>query len=816
MSIVLAELRLACRAALRRPGFVLLAALTLAVGIGASVTVVTLVDRILLRPLPYVAPEQLFAAGLVQQGGWTTITPQEYRALDGAPGTAATGLATMVPVPVNLAEETDPEIVPAFSADAGFLRALGMPLQLGRGFSADEDVPNGAPAVIISHRLWQRRFNGEADAIGRTLQVEGRPTPVIGVLRADVRLTDRFDVLLPLQLPASTQDSGRNYLAVVRVLPEASIEQVGAEVQQRLRRVQESNGDARYFAASRLGVQPLSTAVAAQSRSLLLLFLGGALCVLLLAAVNLANLMVLRALAQRQVGAVRRALGGSGWRLSAPLLAEGLLIAALGAGVGLALSMLALRQASAWLPGSWFAGAADVTPGATGYGFALAAAVAAALGAALLGLWRGGAAHSGLLGAGARAGGHRDTRRLTRGLVSLQIALASLLLIASGLFARSLQETARIDLGYAVEHRLSFELSPVRARYPQPQDMKTLAQALKLRLEALPGVASVAGGTNLPIGAPLNYALQVPGGEPFSVEFRGITAGYLDTFGIPLRAGRDFHQRDDAGGAPVALVNEAFVRHHLATGSAAGTGGAGAAGAQALDRELLMPLGDGQVRLRIVGVTGDTRQHGPEVAAPAIVYLPLAQVPDALLALLRDYAPLRFAVHVEGAAGAYVDAVTAAVAEVAPGQPVAQMKPLARLVGESTATTRLNLALIGAFAGLALVLAAVGLYAVIALAAASRRREFGVRMALGSSAARVLALVLGDGLRQAAVGLALGGLAAWALARVVQGFVPGVTATDPIALVAALAIVGAVALLACAVPALRAARVSPMQAMGEE
>jgi putative ABC transport system permease protein len=807
---ILTEFRQACRASLRSPGFVLLAALTLAVGIGASVAVLTLVDRVLLRPLPYEAPRELHAAGLVQQGGWTTITPQEYRALEGLPGVAAMGIATMQAGPVNLAEDVEPEIVQAFAADSGLLRTLGTPLQLGRGFNAEEDVPNGAAAVIISHQLWQRRFDGDPAVIGRTLDVEGMPTPIVGVLRADVRLTDRFDLMLPLRLPASTRDSGRNYLAILRVPGDVPAEVVAEGIRQRLRQVQQSNGDARFFAASLMGMQPLSSTVAAQSRPLLLLFLGCALCVLLLATVNLANLMLLRALARSRVGAVRRALGATGWRSVSPMLAEGTLVAVLGAVAGLALSRLALNQAAAWVPASWFAGGTALSPGAVGYGFALGAAALAAVGSALFAAWREGSGGSLMQAGNARSGPGVGASRLSRALVALQISLASLLLIGAALFARSLQEASHVDLGFEVEGRLTFEMSPVRARYPEAADVKLLAQTLTGHLAQLPGVRAVAAGTNLPIGAPLNYVMQLPSGEPFSVEFRGITPGYLETFGIPLRAGRDVRDSDDARGAPVVLVNDAFVRTYF------GAEGAGAAAADVLDRELLMPVGDGQVRLRIAGVTGDTRQHGPEVAAPPIAFLPLAQLPDALFALIRDYAPLRVGLQVGDAPENHVRAVEAAVAEVAPGQPIAQMKPLASLAAESTSTTRLNLALIGTFAGLALLLATVGLYAVIAVATASREREFGVRLALGSTGGRVLALVLGDGLRQAAIGLTLGLVAAWALARIVQGFVPGVSATDPLAMTAALLIVAGVALLACTVPALRAARVSPVHAMREE
>lgn len=321
---------------------------------------------------------------------------------------------------------------------------------------------------------------------------------------------------------------------------------------------------------------------------------------------------------------------------------------------------------------------------------------------------------------------------------------------------------------------------------------------------------AAAAGTNLPIGAPLNYSLQVPGGDMFSVEFRGISPGFLEAFAIPLRAGRDVAAGDGPGGAGVALVNEAFVRAHL-TPDAAEPGGSAAVLGRLL--EVPDPETGALLPLRIVGVVGDTRQHGPEAAAPPMVYLPLAQVPDGLLQLLRDFAPLRFAVQVQGEPAAHAAAIRAAVAEVAPGQPIAHLQPLTELVRDSTDGTRLNLLLVGAFAGLALLLSAVGLYAVVAVASAARQREFGVRSALGARAGGLLGLVLGDGLRQVALGLALGLAGALALSRVLQAYLAGIGASDPLVLLAVAGVLAAVAVLASLLPALRAARADPMVAL---
>ncbi|MFA7541175.1 MAG: FtsX-like permease family protein, partial [Lysobacterales bacterium] len=355
------------------------------------------------------------------------------------------------------------------------------------------------------------------------------------------------------------------------------------------------------------------------------------------------------------------------------------------------------------------------------------------------------------------------------------------------------------------------ELSPVRALYPDAASVRQLVRTVVERLEQVPGLDQAGAGTNLPIGEPLNYPVAVAGGELASVEFRAVTAGLLEAFQVPLLAGRRFDDREREGGAPVMLVNRAFVTGHM------GLEGADPAMlAQALEQIVQMPVGADMAQFRIIGVVGDTRQHGPEHAPPAIVYLPFAQYPDALLTLLRDYMPLRFAARSQGEPGPALAAIAAAVAEVAPGQPLANLRPVPELLRASTDATRLNLRLIGSFAGLALLLAAVGLYAVIAVTVAGRRREFGIRNALGASRTGLLRLVLADGLCQVTAGLALGIVIALALLRLLQTQVVGLGGTDTFVVLVVAAVLVVTAVLACLGPALRTLRVQPAKILRAE
>lgn len=816
MSIVWSDIFQSWRASVRRPGFLVLATLTLALGVAASVTVLHLVDRVLLRPLPYPQPGQLFAAGLVQQGGWNSATPQEYQLIAQLPGIDSAGLASMAPVPVNLADTDRPELVQALTADTGFLRTLAPTMALGRNFDASEDAANGAPAVIISHGLWQRRFDGDPQVIGRTLAVEGRATPVVGVLPADFRFTAPFDLITPLGLAPGSQDNGRNYLALVRLAGDSAPDAFAGLIDQRIRDLYVGTRAGEYYRQSRFGLSPLSGALSAQARPVLLLFLASAACVLLLALVNLANLMLLRALGRGHLLSVRRALGATRLRTALPGLAEGLLVGLLATALGLLLAWTALRLGRGLVPISWFGGAVDLGLGPRAVLAALAAGLISALLAAAFAAWRGqGGTLARQLSAGGRSSLGRGARRLARAGVVAQVSLACVLLLAAGLFARSLQQAGQVDLGYRTEGLVSFELSPVRTLYPDAASVRQLVRTVVERLDQVPGLAQAGAGTNLPIGEPLNYPVAVAGGELASVEFRAVSAGLLEAFEVPLLAGRGFDNREREGGAPVLLVNRAFAAGHM------GLDGDGPAVlAQALDQIVQIPVGNDMAQLRIIGVVGDTRQHGPEQAAPAIVYLPFAQYPDALLMLLRDYMPLRFVTRHQNEPAQFqaqaLAAIAAAVAEVAPGQPLANLRPVSELLRASTEATRLNLRLIGSFASLALLLAAVGLYAVIAVTVAGRRREFGIRTALGASRSGLLRLVLGDGLRQVLAGLALGIVVAFALLRLLQAQVAGIGGTDPLVLLAVTAVLIATAVLACLGPALRALRVPPARILRAE
>lgn len=805
MNLFPAAVRQSWRAALRRPGFVALAGTTLALGIGACAAVFALVDAVLLAPPPFAQHDRLVVLDKNDYQQWPTISPQQYQLLDGIAGVESLG-ARFAPKDVNVAGGGDPELVTAWPVDAGLLRTLGVAPAPGRNFSAEEDRPNGPRAALIGHAFWQRHFSGDTAVIGRNVLVDGVATPVVGVLPATFRLGGSPDVLLPLALVPNSRDEATNLVVVARLAPGTSLAAAGAAFDTRLQAHFDEQGFADAHWRPRLSVSPIARNLGATARPVLLLFLGCAACVLLLVAVNLSNLMLLRALARNHDSAVRAALGASTRQLVMPALGEGLLVGGIGALGGLVLAAVALRVARAWLPVGWLAPQATLI-GVHTIVLAFAAALLVAVLAVLFGVTRGRGAHvAGELAAGARMGTSVAAQRFGRLLVVAQASLATLLLASSALLAHSLWKLSRVDLGFDAPGVITFRLNPASALYPDTASVQHFAQTLLDRLRAEPGVREAALTTTLPIGQQFNVSMRLPDGsapnEP--PQYRVVSPHSFETFRMPFVAGRGFGESDSAGAEPVAIVNVAFAQRYLG-GDAIG---------QVIKVEdgpdLPMP------QMRIVGVVGDVRQFGPQEDAPPIVYVPLAQVPDGLMDLVRRFVPLNAAVRVDGAPAVWFDRLRAILREVDARQGVAGLRLFERDVADATATQRMNAALVGLFATLAVVLAGVGLYSVTAVAVAARRREFGVRAALGAAPSRLLRSVVGRGVADVGIGLAIGLALAMVAARLLDRFLYGVGPADPLALAGVILVLAAVAVVACLLPGHRAARVAPMEVLRSE
>ncbi len=807
MKVWLSEIWRAWRASLRRPGFLSLAVAVLALGVGSCAAVFTLVDNVLLKPLPYAQPQRLVAVGPMPGGQINAVSPQQYQQLAGLDGIGSLGLVQAFSPPVNIAGDGTPALVPALHVDRGLLPTLGVQPALGRNFSAAEDSPHGPTAVILTWGFWRQRYAGKPDAIGRTLQVEGVPHTIVGVLPAGFGIPGiEGRILLPTAFALASQNDGTNYRAIARLADGATAAGVSAQVNTRLHTMYVAANNT-YWMRGHFGAADLKTSLHADDKPVLLMFTVSALLLLLIALVNLTNLTLLRALSRTHDAAVRGALGAPALRLALPALAGGLLIGLCGALFGMLLATLGLALLQGFIPAGWIAGG-RLHLGVQTWGMALLLGVAAALLATALGLWRGRSV-SGIdeLREGGRSGISRHGGRLGRVLVVAQVALATALLSAAGLFLHTLYVAASTPLGFSSQGIFTFELAPVKADYKDAAAVQGLSRQLSDRLRTVPGVIDAAATTNLPAGdflGQFNMGMHVPGGEDFSAQYHGVDPGFLPLFQIALYQGRGFNRGDVHGSEAVAIVNRAFAEHHY--------------DGHALGKLIQRGSGADAWSARIVGVVADTHQYGPLGEQPDVLYLPLAQVPDDVLRVFRSFEPLRFALKVHGNPDDYRVAVGNAVSEVAPNQPIANLQSMQRIVHDTTAGMRLNLLLVGLFAMLALLLAVAGLYAVMAVAVAAREREFGVRLALGSSPTRLTKLVLRGGLLQIAVGLILGVVLALTLSKVLSALLQDVarSAFDPVALFGVCVVLATAGLLACLLPAVRAGRVQPMRALRGE
>jgi len=814
----LAEIWQTWRASLRRPGFLLLAAGVLALGVGSASAVFTMIDGLLLRPLPYPEPHRLVALGPLQQGGVQAISPQQYQQLADLPGVGSLGIVKGGQTATNIAGYGEPVQVPALELDHNLLPTLRVQPVLGRNFTAQEDQPHGPPAVILYHGFWLRRFGGNATVIGQTLQVEGVAHTIVGVLPAGFDL-GQANIALPTAFPAHSRDDGTNYTAVARLAPGATLQSLGAQVETRLHAFYAAEGGRAYggdfWHKAHFGAQDFGAEEHSSQRATSLMWLACAALLLLIAMVNLTNLMMLRAMGRSHDASVRGALGASPWRVALPSVAEGMLIGVVGVLVGQMLAALGLWALRAWMPVDWMAvewtRPGGLSLGWLAWGLAIAVGLFGALVATVLGLWRGRAALSmDSLREGGRSGLSRRGDRLGRLLVIAQVALASLLLSAAGVFLHTLLDNAKVDLGFDARNVLTFELAPVKATYPDAASVQTLSQRLVERLRQIPGVRAAAAGTNLPAGdfsGQWNMGgLHLPGGEEFNEQFHAADPNFFRVFGIHLQKGRLFDDTDVRGGEAVAIVNRKFADKYY--------------GGHALGQTIQRGSGAGMLSARIVGVVADTYQFGPQDpdSVTPILYVPMAQMPDDVLRVFRTYEPLRFAIKVQGSPEGYRDAVKQAVTEIAPGQPINHVRSMAWIVHDTTTDTEFNLMLIGLLGGLALLLAGVGMYAVMAVAVAAREREFGVRAALGAAPRRLLLMVLCGGLLQIALGLlagvVLGALGSGVLRAVVAQL--GRSVFDPWSIAAACVVLAVAGAMACLVPAVRAGRAAPMHALRGE
>jgi predicted permease len=802
MSMVM-DFRYAFRNLARSPGFTAVALLTLAVGIGATTAIFCAVDAVLIRSLSYPEGDRLVFL-------WVDATKRDMPRTEWTSSADAADWSTQLTSVASLyafrgwgptlTGAGDPAQVGAAEVSHRFLETLQVPPLLGRGFSAEEDVPNGPPVVVVSHGFWQRHLGGDPTAVGRTVTLDGKSWTVIGVMPPGFAapLLPNRDVWKPLQL-GSAQRGGFYLRVVARLAPDVAVRDVQAE----LNAVQARLSAAYPVTNADLGgyVQPVRDVLAGPVRAQLLVLMGATAFVLLIACANVANMLLARATARGRELAVRAALGAGRARLARQLLIESAALASLGVVFGLAVARGLIAWLSAQLPET----ATDGAPLALDLrvlGFALGASASAAV---LVGLMPALTAArrdltSGLREADRASAGGRGGQRMRATLVIGNFALALALTVGAGLFLKSLALLSAEDPGFRTERLLTLSLSLPESGYPEADKQRAFLSALGERLTAQSGIEAVGLTSTLPFGGSntdTSFRIEPrDGGAPIQARtwISRVTPGYLEALGVPLKSGRTIDASDGSGTRNAIVVNEAFARDYFL-------------GADPIGRRLAAGPVDDPVWFEVVGVVGDVRFFGLDQPQTPSAYLSLLQRPtrEFFVTLRAASAPL-----------ALLPVVRREVAALDANLPLNDIAPMTALVARSLSTPRLVATLTSAFATLAVFLAALGVYGTVAYAVTVRTREFGVRMALGAERVDVLAHVLRGGLRLAGVGLALGLIIAAALGRLLQGILYTVNPFDAGVLGGVGILLLAVAAGATLLPAWRAARVAPMEALRYE
>nr|WP_228530589.1 MULTISPECIES: ABC transporter permease [Myxococcaceae] len=795
------DVRLTLRAARKAPGFTLGAVLTLALGIGANSALFSVLDAVLLRPLPYAQPSQLVS----WQGNQSALDVEDFGA--GAPSLASVGL--YAEWPLDLVEGALPERVDGAMVTGGLFPTLGVPAALGRTLGPADDRAGAPPVVVLSHALWRGRFASAPDILGRTLSLGGQAYTVVGVLPERFRLPEgEAEAFVPARIvypEGATARGAHFFYPVARLRPGAELSRAQAEVDTVVGQLREAHPEE--VKEMRYVLQSLHERVVGPVRPALLVLLGAVGLVLLVACSTFANLLLARASSRQHELAVRSALGASRGRLVVQLLIESVVLALAGAAAGLVLSLWGVDALRALAP-EGMPGLAEARVDAATLGFTAGMALLTGLLAGLVPALQ--ASHPALratLGEGGptQAGGRRAARA-RQALVGAQLALALMLLVGAGLLLRSLWRLQSVDLGFEPAGALSLRLDLPPARYPTQAQQTPFLRGLLERTRALPGVASAGLVSELPLsGGRLTHNIVVEGlppvapGEEPSAEARTVSEDYVETAHIPLLRGRSLEASDDAAAPRVAVVSRAFVEQFLP-------------GQDPLGRRVRWARGPADAWMTIVGVVGDIRHRSPDKVEGAAVYVPFAQ----------NDAPWKRWTHLVVRGNGAVDVASLApalqeqAAALDPLLPLTKARTLEQVVGAALADRRFQLALLGAFAVLALVLAGLGVYGVTAFLVTQRTREFGIRLALGAREGTVLGLVMRQALSVVATGCALGLVGAAALSGGLRAFLFGVQPLDPLTFAGLTLALAAVSLAASLLPAWRATRVDPALALRAE
>jgi putative ABC transport system permease protein len=800
------DLILGLRAMVRRPGFTLVVVLTLAVGIGANTAMFSVLNAALLRPLPFPEPDRLVLGYTVFDGDTSfgsVSAPDYFDCRDQAD--VFESLAAML----NFETESTvtgggrSERVHSTVISTDLFPTLGVPPFLGRTFTPEEAKPGAPRVVMVSHAYWQRRLGGSPEAVGSTLNIDGEPYTVVGVMPAGFFIRSDNDIWRPMTNDPASQLPRRmhNWHMVGRLEPGVTLEQARAQVAAIGERLREQYPDSNRNKT--LGLVPLHDSMVRSERPNLLALMGAVALVLLIACANVAGLLLARGCARGQELAMRAALGASRGRLARQLLTENALLTLVAAGAGLLLASWLQKILLRVVPLRSM-GVHEVSLDSTVLLFAVGVAVATALLSGLVPALRSGRARPARdLRAGARATDTRAGTRLRSLLIAGQVALSVVLLIGSGLLLRSLAHLHAVDLGFRPEKLLTAEIELPLARYSDPAQRVGYFTTLLERTRTLPGVESAGLITLLPVREPRDnirvWAADTPPTDETPVNgafVRSVLPGYFRSLGIPLLAGRDIGETDREGAAEVIVVNERMARNLFP-------------GRNPLGRRVVIDYPGGDLATaEVVGVVGDVHIAGPGNPPPPVFYASYFQ--------RQPEAEMQLAARTSGDPESAIGSLRALARELDPEVPLSDVASMEHFVGRWLLDQRTVATLVLVFALVALLLAALGLYGLLSFYVGQRTREIGLRMALGATAPDLLAMVVRRGMTLVLLGVAVGLGGSWPASRLLGHLLFGVPPTDPATLAGAAITFGFVGLLACLLPAWRATRVDPGLSLSAE
>jgi putative ABC transport system permease protein len=824
MGSLTSDLRHSIRLLIKSPGFTAIAIAALALGIGANTAIFSVVNTVLLRPLPYFQPDRIvrLARSFPQGEGDSASIPKYMAWRKNNQVFESMTIYDFSGPGLNLGSGDHPEQVKGIHVSSEYFQVFGVKLAQGRTFLPQEDLPGGPKTAVISHSLWQTRLAADPAMIGHPIILGGDPYTVVGILPASFRPDPPADVFIPIQADPNSVNQAHYLLVAARMKPGVTIAAANANMKLAGERFRE--GAPNFMDKTEgIRVMPLRDALVGDVRLPLLILTGAVSFVLLIACANVANLLLARAAARQKEIAIRTAVGATRGRLVRQLLTESLLLASISGALGLVLGAWGVRALLALSPGNLplinatdhaesIVSVLDWNVLAFTFGIALLTGI-------LFGLFP--AVHisrmdvnTALKETSGRSGTGLRQNRARSLLVISEMALAVILLAGSALLIRTFVGLRSVQPGFDPHHVITLQTSLTGGKYDATVKTTNMITQVLQRVSALPGVQAASATVMLPVEGGVDMPFLIEGKPPAKggtysgdEQWRFTTPAYFDAFRIPLLRGRAFDDRDTAKAERVAIINQAMANKYWPGENAVGSRITIAKG---LGADFEEPT------RQIVGIVGNVRENGLSDSDQPVMYVPQAQVTDGVTKLANNVIPMSWAIRTANDPAALITAIQREFLAVDGQLPVSKVRTMEQVISESTARQNFNMLLLTLFAGLALTLAAIGIYGLMSYTVEQRMQEIGIRLALGAGARDMLAMIVRQGMLLAGIGLAIGLAAAFGLTRLLAFLLFGVKTTDPTTYAMVAAVLLTVAFVACFIPALRATRVDPLIALRYE